>query len=115
MVQGKRSHIDVFFAQYPEFGFDQSAPIWSEFERMRAEFGWDADDYEMRDARRKFKSAMGQEFNDIYGTDETEIEPWQHLCRISYINPIPSTLEDCRKVGAVPPHCTTLMVLVTRA
>jgi hypothetical protein len=77
-----------------------------EFNRMCNEFGWDVDDYKMHDAKRGFKSAMVQEFNDIYGTDETEIETWQHLCRILNIYPVPTSLKGCRKVRALSPHRT---------
>ena len=47
---------------------------------MCDEFGWDSDDYEMRKARRRFKSAMVQEFNFLYGTDKGDLASWQKLC-----------------------------------
>jgi len=40
---------------------------------MRDDFEWDSDDYEMQQARWKFKSAMVQQFNDLYGTDEEDL------------------------------------------
>ena len=42
-------------AEHPEFDYDSSAPIWTEFNRMCDDFEWDSDDYEMHQARRKFK------------------------------------------------------------
>ena len=38
------------------------------------DFGWDSDDYEIREAKRNFKSLMVQEFNDLYRTDEEYLE-----------------------------------------
>jgi hypothetical protein len=62
-------------------------------------FGWDDEDFEMRQARRKFKSAMVQQFNQVYGTDEGDMLSWQALCRILNIEPIPEDLKECRKVS----------------
>jgi hypothetical protein len=53
-------HINDFFEEYSDFDYEPEAPIWTEFNRMCDEFGWDSDDYEMREARRRFKSAMVQ-------------------------------------------------------
>jgi hypothetical protein len=65
---------------------------------MRDDFGWDSDDFEFREARRNFKSAMVQQFNSLYGTDENNLSSWQNLCRVLNIHPIPERLKDCREV-----------------
>lgn len=91
-------YIDKFFAQHPGFDYDPSAPIWMEFNRMCDDYEWDSDDYEFRNARRNFKSAMVQQFNSLYGTDENDLSSWQNLCRILGIQPVPERLKDCRKV-----------------
>lgn len=65
---------------------------------MCDKFGWDNDDYEMREARRKFKSAMVQQFNDLYGTDKEDLISWQKLCHILNIEPVPEELKKCREV-----------------
>ncbi|RFU27814.1 hypothetical protein B7463_g8510, partial [Scytalidium lignicola] len=91
-------HIDNFFAAFPEFKYNSSAPVWTQFDRMCHYFDWDSDDYEMREARRNFKSAIVQQFNNIYGTDEKDINSWQNLCHILNISPVPASLEGCRKV-----------------
>lgn len=62
-------------------------------------FGWDSGDYEMREERRKFKSAMVQQFNNLYGTDEKDLNSWQNLCHILNIDPMPEGLKECREVG----------------
>lgn len=43
---------------------------------MCDDFEWDSDDYEMWEARWKFKSAMAKQFNDPYGTDEEDLNSW---------------------------------------
>ena len=52
----------------------------------------------MREARRKFKSAMVQQFNDLYGTDEEDLNSQQNLCHILNIKPVPDRLKECREV-----------------
>ncbi len=91
-------HINHFFEKHPNFDYDPTAPIWMEFNRMCDEFGWNSDDYEMRKARRNFKSAMVQQFNDLYGTDEEDLTAWQKLCHILNIDPVPEGLKKCREV-----------------
>ncbi|KAF8848879.1 hypothetical protein BDZ45DRAFT_605233 [Acephala macrosclerotiorum] len=90
-------HIDAFFAQHEEFDYNPSAPVWAEFSRMCDEFGWYIEDYEMRNAKRNFKSAMVQQFNDLYGTDMNDLDSWHKLCRILNIEPIPEGLKECRE------------------
>jgi len=68
-----RRRIRSVVVEHTEFDYDSSAPIWTEFNRMRDDFEWDSNDYEMQQARRKFKSAMVQQFNDLYGTDEEDL------------------------------------------
>ena len=62
-------------------------------------FGWDSNDYEMREARRKFKSAMVQQFNILYGTDVEDLNSWKNLCGILNIVPVPADLKKCREVS----------------
>jgi hypothetical protein len=92
-------HIDSFFAEYSTFEYDPSAPVWTEFNRMCNVFGWDAEDYEMREARRNFKSAIVQQFNGLYGTNIDDLNAWQELCHILDIEPVPESLEGCREVS----------------
>lgn len=66
---------------------------------MCDDFEWDSDDYEMREARRTFKSAMVQQFNNLYGTDEEDLNSWQNLCHILNIKPVPEGLKECREVS----------------
>ncbi|KAL5320125.1 hypothetical protein ACEPPN_010926 [Leptodophora sp. 'Broadleaf-Isolate-01'] len=49
----------------------------------------------MRAARRKFKSAIIQQFNDLYSTDKEDLNSWQNLCHILNIEPTPKGLKEC--------------------
>ena len=66
---------------------------------MCEEFGWDMEDYEMREAKREFKAAMVREFNGLYGTNGEDLESWQKLCRILNIEPVPLKLKPCREAS----------------
>ncbi|KAH6667241.1 hypothetical protein B0J14DRAFT_603024 [Halenospora varia] len=90
-------HIDSFFAEHPNFDYDPSAPIWTEFNRMCDDFEWDSGNYEMRAARREFKSAMVQQFNHLYGIDEEDLNSWHNLCKVLKIEPVPEDLTECRE------------------
>ncbi|KAJ4005955.1 hypothetical protein NW752_001201 [Fusarium irregulare] len=94
-VERSLDHIDQFFAEYPEFDYNSSNPIWTEFYRMSDSFDWDSDDEE--DAKREFKAAMVKQFNDIYGTDPDNLQNWQKLCHVLNIEPVPSRLGQCRQ------------------
>jgi len=89
-------YLETFFALYPGFEYDSSNAATDEFRRMSDSFEWDKPDRE--EARAKFKDALVQEFNNIYGTDENDVGSWQGLCRVLGITPVPGSLAECRKV-----------------
>jgi hypothetical protein len=93
------SPLTDFFAQYPEFSYDASAPVMTEFWKMCDYFGWDEDDEERKSARGSLKDAMTQQFNNIYGTDVESISAWKNLCQVLHIDPIPDELNACRNVS----------------
>jgi hypothetical protein len=68
---------------------------------MCDDFDWDEDSYEMRKAKREFKSAMVCQFNDLYGTDAGDLDSWKKLCRILNIEPVPEGLKECREVSVI--------------
>ncbi|KIW83229.1 hypothetical protein Z517_02474 [Fonsecaea pedrosoi CBS 271.37] len=104
----RNDHISDFFAEYPDFDYDESAEIWREFYRMCDEFGWNKRQDEKEEAMENFKSAMVQQFNDLYGTDGDDLNAWQSLCHVLNIVPMPVGLNDCRKVS----HDTAPLVRV---
>ena len=46
-----------------------------------------------------FNVAIKEEFDDLYGSDEKDIDNWQKLCRVLKIDPVPETLQGCRAVS----------------
>ncbi len=42
---------------------------------------------------------MKKEFNNLYGSDEKDINNWHKLCFVLRINPLPNTLEKSRAVS----------------
>ena len=46
-----------------------------------------------------FNVAIKEEFDDLYGSDEADIDNWQKLCRVLKIEPVPETLQGCRAVS----------------
>ncbi|KAI9842850.1 MAG: hypothetical protein M1837_006871 [Sclerophora amabilis] len=97
--RNRQSKVDSFFAAYPAFDYDSTAPIFEEFYRMCDFFGWNSKIYkdEKDSARDQFKDAMVEDFNDLYGTDVDDIRAWHTLCRTLYIVPPPEEIEQCRK------------------
>lgn len=90
--------ISNFFAQYPSFAYDEEKGVAEEFYRMCDFFDWDRDDKERREAREEFKDALVMRFNSLYGTDVSDIENWHKLCVAVCIEPLPTTISECKKV-----------------
>lgn len=87
-----------FFSQYSEdFRYDPKKAATSEFYRLCDHFDWERGDDERESAHRKFKDALTQQFNANYGTDADDLAAWQNLCLRLCIEPIPSSLERCRR------------------
>jgi hypothetical protein len=101
--QKATTHISEFFADYPDFSYDPSKPVTTEFKKLCDYKGWKRDDPKRIVARDKLGDAMTLRFNTIYGTDVDDIGAWQHLCRVLDISPAPDSLEECRNVSNLGP------------
>ncbi|KAF8988972.1 hypothetical protein BDQ17DRAFT_1373689 [Cyathus striatus] len=75
--------LDDFFAQYPRFRYNNTAP--------EAKVS----------LREEYKDALTKQFNTIYGTDLNDWDAWRHMCQMVNISPVPDTLEACREVCAI--------------
>lgn len=93
--------IHTFFSRYPEFAYDVENDVAEEFYRMCDFFNWDRDDDERKKARQLFKDAMVIRFNGLYGTDVNIIENWHKLCVAVRIEPLPTTISECKEVRAI--------------
>ena len=85
-----------FFSQYPEFDHDPTAPLVHEFQRLSLQRGWKADGKKYRQSR---QNCFAQEFEYHYGHASDKLAGWQTLCADVYISPIPSSINQCKKVG----------------
>ncbi|KAF9461432.1 hypothetical protein BDZ94DRAFT_1167669, partial [Collybia nuda] len=83
-----------FFSEFELFTYNPAQPATEEFHRLSRLYGWDRE--ETAEVRERFKNAMVKVFNDIYGTDENDINSWYGLCNVLNITPLPETLNGCR-------------------
>ena len=87
--------IAAFFAQWPQFAYDETTAPTREFGRLARAQQWSD---EARDQYREdFQTAMVHQFNQVYGTDENDIGAWQALCARLGVEEVPETLAECRK------------------
>ncbi|KAI0318925.1 hypothetical protein OF83DRAFT_1113354 [Amylostereum chailletii] len=101
--------IDEFFARYPRFAWDPKEPVSEQFHQLRQEeYRWRRNQHpieteEERKAREtelwtEYQDALGQQFAALFGSDENDLEGWQKILRLLQVDPVPATLDDCRKV-----------------
>lgn len=86
----------AFFDQYAGFHYNRSKSASSEFRRLCNVNVWDR--YERDDAREEYKEALIHQFNLSYGTDVDALESWKLLCKYIGMDPLPDTLEGCKRV-----------------
>jgi hypothetical protein len=101
---GAQTPLEGFFSKYPNF---RSRPLNSpvfEFKRLCKLNRWKKDDPEREAAREAFHTALKEEFDDLYGSDEHDIKNWHKLCHVLRINPAPDPLRECRAVSCRSSH-----------
>jgi hypothetical protein len=112
---GVETPLEAFFSQYPKFQPEPSNSPIVEFGRLCKSYQWGQEDPEEdvackaarkaarkaahKAAREAFQSAMKREFDDLYGSDENDINNWHKLCYVLRIDPAPETLQECRTVS----------------
>ncbi|KAH9173555.1 hypothetical protein EDB89DRAFT_704049 [Lactarius sanguifluus] len=96
---GVKTPLEGFFSQYPNFQPEPSNSPVVEFDRLCKAYHWRRKDPKREAAREKFHSAMKKEFDDLYGSDEKDINNWLKLCFVLRIDPAPDTLRSCRTVS----------------
>jgi hypothetical protein len=99
-VKKPKKPLEIFFSQYSRFQYRPRNSSVIEFYRLCKEYGWKKEDSEKKAARQKFDLAMTKEFNSLYGSDENDINNWYKLCHVLSIDPVPSTLKECRAVSS---------------
>ena len=97
----KNQPLKTFFARYSKFQYQPRNSPTAEFNRLCKEYQWEENSAKKKYARDEFNIAMVKEFNSLYGSDEKDISNWYKLCHVLRIDPVPSTLKECRAVGAL--------------
>ena len=93
-------HIAEFFASYPDFAYDPSAPFIDEFFNLCEYRGWDVNSDERRAAQFHLQAAMISQFNSPELGAAQDLRTWQHLCAVLKIEPAPGSVRECRAVRA---------------
>ncbi|KAI9446049.1 hypothetical protein H4582DRAFT_524670 [Lactarius indigo] len=93
---GVETPLEGFFSQFSNFQSQPSNSPVVEFDRLCKTYQWERNDPERKAAREEFQYAMKLEFDDLYGSDEKDIENWHKLCYVLRIDPAPDTLQKCR-------------------
>ncbi|KAI0792461.1 hypothetical protein C8Q75DRAFT_753008 [Abortiporus biennis] len=96
VLQRSSTHLDSFFNQYAQYTYNPNASVAREFQRLGQRMGWSDD--ERRIARERYREALTNEFNDIFGTDPSDYEAWKKLFGILKISPVPASVLECTRV-----------------
>ena len=104
--------ITAFFAEYPEFDYDSTAPVTQEYRRLTQESDWAPRSRDEKKAKSAFGEAMGKQFASFYGSSIHDIKAWKALCKALNVYPIPETIAECRDVrtGVLPSPCCYVTV-----
>ena len=93
----KLSHIDAFFAEYPNYSYDRTQPITTQFDGLTTVL--DGDGQDTKKVREKFNRAMVLDFNQTFGENANSLDAWQRLCTMLSVSSIPGSIRGCRQVG----------------
>ncbi|EGN97585.1 hypothetical protein SERLA73DRAFT_57238 [Serpula lacrymans var. lacrymans S7.3] len=89
--------LDAFFAEYPAFAYNPASPARAEFSRMCRLLGFQKPSRLWDIAYARFRDALTEQFNHIYGTDVNDYASWKMLAEVLRISPLPDTIPGCRK------------------
>ncbi len=62
-------------------------------------YGWKRSDFASDEAWEGIREALVLQFNSYFGEDAESLGPWEDLCDLIGLKPIPKTVEDCRKAS----------------
>ena len=101
MPRRRQGPLATFFNQYTGFRYDPTESATDEFRRLCRQQMWDRYDPAREEAREEYRTAVVSQFNVNYGTDVDALESWHTLCKYIGIDPIPDTLEACKRVRII--------------
>lgn len=87
-----------FFARYTYFNYDPTKSATAEFNRLCGSNDWKRHSDERKEAKMGFQDALTMQFNFNFGTDVNDLTNWQALCARLQMDPVPESLNKCRKV-----------------
>lgn len=102
-----QSPLDEFFSRYPTFTPTPTTvpppADWSihhDFARLCEHKKWVQGSRPQSRANTRFRQALVDEFNYIFGMNDNDLENWQRLCRVVGVpeERIPGSITQCRKV-----------------
>ncbi|KAF2807814.1 uncharacterized protein BDZ99DRAFT_391589 [Mytilinidion resinicola] len=85
----------AFFACFPGFKANATAPMAAEFDRLASYMAWTK-----QEAAIYRTQAWNTEFERAYGTDASKLEGWKALCEKCSIEPAPQSVKKCKKALA---------------
>ncbi|KAG8693480.1 hypothetical protein FRC08_009088 [Ceratobasidium sp. 394] len=91
------AHFVAFFAHFPDFDYDPSQSVASEFGRLQSTPQWKKG-INRRTTFAGYKLALVLQFNATYGTDQNDLASWHNLCRAIGVEEVPEKLKDCKKL-----------------
>ena len=106
----KLSHIDAFFAEYPDYLYDRTQPITTQFRGLTTVLGGNEQD--RKNVREKFHRAMVLDFNQTFGENANSLEAWRRLCTMLSVSPIPDNIRGCRQVGTRSVQVAQLLTFI---
>lgn len=103
--------LDSFFLRYTILEYNPRGAPMSEFRRLVSANRWDPErardpEHDMEpesqaymSARAAFFDAFRDEFDHLFGGDADDSMTWQSLCETLGIDPMPSSVTQCKKVS----------------
>lgn len=85
-----------YFKRFPDFRYNKSKETIEEFNRLVEQMEWSS--YKRRRELRALQTAIARQFNTTFGEDATNLQNWEKLCRAINADPVPTTVEGCKKV-----------------
>jgi ribosomal protein S26 len=105
--QDTETPLDGFFHSFPTFDYDPSLPPATSYANLRRHEGWRRNSVASNEAWYRYQDALQSELHMWYGA-EKDLTAWYALCRAIGIKPLPTTCEQCEKVG----DCVTRWIVL---
>jgi hypothetical protein len=94
----RNTPLDQFFMSFPKFNYDPAAFPSDEMQRLRRHYGWGRNHPKGEDAWDRYQTALVQEFNSWYESNNSSLQSWQGLCTVLKVRPLPTSTGACRQV-----------------